>query len=110
MVEEEGGNPHFEDNGLVVLLEIIREHVRVHERLATHAQNVDGFLEELHLDPRHVVLLHVFHALPDAGVQLKPYHAHSIKVLLFFAVLELSCKQWGGTLCNTLFSNLRLCM
>ena len=30
MVEEGGGNPHFKDNGLVVLLEIIREHVRVH--------------------------------------------------------------------------------
>ena len=65
---------HLEDNGLVVFLEIVSKDVGVHERLSTEAEHVDGFLEELHLDPRHVVLLHLFHAQPDARVQLSPKH------------------------------------
>ena len=62
---------NLEDNGLVVFLEIVSKDVGVHERLSTEAEHVDGFLEELHLDPRHVVLLHVLHALSDASVQLQ---------------------------------------
>ena len=70
-IQQARASTHLEDDRLVVLLEIVREHVRVHERLAAQAEDVDGFLEELHLDPRHVVLLHVLHALSDASVQLQ---------------------------------------
>ncbi len=53
--------PYLEQFTLVVLLQVVREHVGVHEGAATLAQDVDRLPEELHLDPRHVVLLHLLH-------------------------------------------------
>ncbi len=61
----------LEDDGLVVLDEVEGEDVGEHERLAALAQHVDRLLEELHLDPRHVVLLHLLHLDADRAVQLQ---------------------------------------
>ena len=55
----------LEYDRVVVALEIEGERVRVHERLAAQAEHLDGLLEKLHLDPGHVVLLHLLHLLPD---------------------------------------------
>lgn len=60
----------FEDHRLVVLLQVVGKHIRVHERLPALAEDVNGPLEELHLNPAHVVLLHLFHLLLDRRVQL----------------------------------------
>ena len=45
-------------NGLVISLQVEGKYVGVHKSLATLTQNVDGFLEKLNFNPRHVVLLH----------------------------------------------------
>ena len=57
-------------DGLVVLLEVEGKHVGIHKGLAAQTQDVDGFLQELNLDPRHVVLLHLLHLVLHHGVQL----------------------------------------
>ena len=52
---------YLEDDRLVVLHKVESEDVGEHEGLTTLTQNVDRFLQELHLNPRHVVLLHLLH-------------------------------------------------
>ena len=42
---------HLEDDRLVVFLEIEGKDVCEHEHLPALTQHVDGFLQELHLDP-----------------------------------------------------------
>ena len=59
----------LEDDRLVRLLQVVGEDVRVHERLPALAEDVDGLPQELHLDPAHVVLLHLLHFVLDGGVQ-----------------------------------------
>ena len=49
------GVAYLKDDGLVVLLEVESEDVCEHERGAALAQHVHGLLQELHLDPGHVV-------------------------------------------------------
>ena len=63
--------PYLEYNGLIVFPQVEGKYVSVHERLSTLAEYVDGFLEKLDFNPRHVVLLHRFHAFLDAGIQLQ---------------------------------------
>ena len=53
---------------LVVLLEIVGEDVGEHQGSPALTQDVDGLPQELHLDPRHVVLLHLVHlVLEEVG-------------------------------------------
>lgn len=59
----------LEDHRLIILPQIVRKHVGAHQRLATLAQDVDGLLQKLDLNPGHVVLLHFFHFGLDRGVQ-----------------------------------------
>ena len=61
---------YLKDDGLVVLLEVEGEDVGEHECGATLTQHVHGLLQELHLDPGHVVMLHLLHLGLDPGVQL----------------------------------------
>ena len=56
--------------GLVVLLEVEGEDVGVHQGAAALAENVHSLLQELHLDPRHVVLLHLLHLTLDLCIEL----------------------------------------
>lgn len=60
----------LEYHGLVVLAQVVREHVCVHQSLPALAQDVYRLLQELHLNPAHVVLLHFLHLLLDGGVEL----------------------------------------
>jgi len=55
---------------LIIFAEIIGEHISVHQCTPALAENVQTFLEELHLNPGHVVLLHFLHLVLHHGVQL----------------------------------------
>ena len=59
---------YLKNDWLIIFAKVEGENVSVHERLSTLAKNVDGFLQELYLNPRHVVLLHVLHSIFDAGI------------------------------------------
>lgn len=59
----------LKDDGLVVLDQVVSKHVGIHECLPTQTQHIDALLEELHLDPGHVVVLHLFHLRLDQLVQ-----------------------------------------
>ena len=61
---------HFKYSGLVVFPEIVGKDIGVHQSTPTLAQDVQAFLQELNLDPGHVVLLHFFHLVFHHGVQL----------------------------------------
>lgn len=61
---------YLKDNGLVILFEVESEDISVHECGTTLAEDIDCFLQELHLDPGHVVLLHLLHLLLHLSVQL----------------------------------------
>lgn len=54
---------YLKDNGLVILFEVESEDISVHECGTTLAEDINCFLQELHLNPGHVVLLHLFHFL-----------------------------------------------
>lgn len=89
---------YLKDNGLVVLLEVESEHVSEHERGAALAQHVHSLLQELHLDPGHVVLLHLLHLLLHLGVQLvlKAQALHVVHVAV--AVEQVPLQGSSGTL------------
>ena len=73
---------HFEYNGLVVFAQVECKDVGVHERLSALTENVDGFLEKLDFNPRHVVQLHLLHPLLHGGVQLCPKCTHKSLTLI----------------------------
>jgi len=56
---------------LIIFAEVIGEHVSVHQCTPALAENVQTFLEELHLNPGHVVLLHLLHLVLHHRVQLR---------------------------------------
>lgn len=91
---------YLEDDGLVVLLEVEGEDVGEHERGAALAEHVHGLLEELHLDPGHVVLLHLLHLLLDLGIQLvlEPQALHVVHVAV--AVEQVPLQRCPRTLQN----------
>ena len=62
--------PYLENNGVIISLQIKGKDVGVHKRASALGEDVDGLLEELDLDPGHVMLLHFFHLLADRGVEL----------------------------------------
>ena len=53
--------PHLEQLALIVPLEIVCKDIGEHERPPALAEDVHSLLEELDLDPAHVVLLHLVH-------------------------------------------------
>ena len=60
----------LEYNRVIILFQIERERIRVHQSLAAEAEHVDGLAQELHLDPGHVVLLHLLHLVLHHSVEL----------------------------------------
>lgn len=61
---------YLKNNGLVVLLEVEGKDVSEHECGAALAQHIHSLLQKLHLNPGHVVLLHLFHLLLDLSIEL----------------------------------------
>ena len=55
---------------IVVFLQIVGKDISVHECPAALAEDVEALLEELDLDPGHVVLLHLAHLVLNHRVQL----------------------------------------
>ncbi len=92
---------YLEDDRLVVLLEVERKDVGEHERGAALAQHIHGLLQELHLDPWHVVLLHLLHLLFNLGVQLvlEAQALHVVHVAV--AVEQVPLQSRSGTLRST---------
>ena len=60
----------LEDGRLVVLFEIVGEDIGVHQRPPALTEDVEGLFQELNLDPRHVVLLHLLHLILHHRTQL----------------------------------------
>lgn len=91
---------YLKDNGLIVFFEVEGKDVGVHERGTALAEHVNGFLQELDLDPGHVVLLHLLHLLLDLGVQLvlKAQTLHVVHVAV--AVEEVPLQGRSGSLCE----------
>ena len=63
----------LKDDGLVVFAEVEGKDVGVHEGLTAETQNVHSLLQELHLNPGHVMLLHLLHLASDSRVQLQQH-------------------------------------
>lgn len=61
---------YLKNNGLVVLLEVEGKDIGEHERGAALAQHIHSLLQKLHLNPGHVVLLHLLHLLLDLSIEL----------------------------------------
>lgn len=61
---------YLKNNGLVVLLEVEGKDVSEHESGAALAEHIYGLLQELHFNPRHVVLLHLLHLLLNLSIEL----------------------------------------
>ena len=55
---------------MVIFSKVVSEDVSVHEGAAALAQDVEALLKELHLDPGHIVLLHLLHLVFHHRVQL----------------------------------------
>lgn len=88
----------LEDHRLVVLAQVVREHVRIHQGLSALAEDVHCLLQELHLDPAHVVLLHLLHLLLDGGVELglEAQRLHVVHVAV--AVEQIALQRCPGPL------------
>ena len=61
---------HLEDGRLVVFPQVVGKHISVHQGATTLAEDVQALLQELNLNPGHVVLLHLLHLVLHHGVQL----------------------------------------
>lgn len=95
---------YLKNNGLVVLLEVEGKDVSEHERGATLAQHIDGLLQKLHLDPGHVVLLHLLHLLLYLSVELvlKAQTLHVVHVAVAVEQVPLQgCPGALHTQCTT---------
>jgi len=46
---------YLKNLGLVVSGQVVSEDIGIHEGLSAETESVDGFVEELNLDPWHVV-------------------------------------------------------
>ena len=60
----------LKDGRLVVLFEIVGEDIGVHQCPSALTEDVEGLFQELNLDPRHVVLLHLLHLVLHHRTQL----------------------------------------
>ena len=63
-------NLYLKDFLLMIFPEIVCKHISVHECPPALTQNIQGLLQELDLNPGHVVLLHLLHLVLHHGVQL----------------------------------------
>ena len=61
---------YLENSGLIVFPQVVSENVGVHQGTAALAQDVQALLQELNLNPGHVVLLHLLHLVLHHGVEL----------------------------------------
>ena len=61
---------HLEDGRLVVFPQVVGKHVGVHQSATALTEDVQTLLQELNLNPGHVVLLHLLHLVLHHGVQL----------------------------------------
>ena len=61
---------HLEDSRLIVFPQVVGEDVGVHQGSTTLTEDVKTLLQELNLNPGHVVLLHLLHLVLHHGVQL----------------------------------------
>jgi len=64
-------------NRLVVFAQVECKDVGVHESLSALTQDVDGLLQKLNFDPRHVMKLHCLHALFHGSIQLHCTHTNT---------------------------------
>lgn len=89
---------YLKDNGLIILFEVEGKDVCVHECGTTLAEDINCFLQELDLNPWHVVLLHLFHFLLDLGIEfvLKAQALHMVHVTI--AVEEVPLQGCSGSL------------
>lgn len=90
--------PYLKNNGLVVLLEVEGKDVCEHKCGAALAQHIHGLLQKLHLNPGHVVLLHLLHLLLDLSIELvlKAQALHVVHVAV--AVEQVPLQGGPGTL------------
>lgn len=91
---------YLKDNGLVILFEVESEDVSVHECGTALAEHIDCFLQELHLNPGHVVLLHLLHFLLHLSIEfvLKAQTLHVIHIAI--AVEQVPLQGCSGSLAN----------
>ena len=61
---------YLKNSGLVVLPKVVSKDVGVHQCTPALAEDVQALLQELDLNPGHVVLLHLLHLVLHHGVQL----------------------------------------
>lgn len=90
---------YLKDNGLIILFEVEGKDVSVHECGTTLAEDVDCFLQELHLNPWHVVLLHFLHLLLHLCIELvlKAQALHVVHIAV--AVEQVPLQGCSGSLC-----------
>ena len=62
---------HLEDGRLVVFPQVVGKHISVHQGATTLTEDVQTLLQELHLNPGHVVLLHLLHLVLHHRIQLR---------------------------------------
>ena len=61
---------NLKNSGLIVFPQVVGEDVGVHQGTTTLAKDVQTLLQELNLNPGHVVLLHLLHLVLHHGVEL----------------------------------------
>ena len=61
---------YLEDCRLIVFPQVVGKHVGVHQGATTLTEDVQTLLQELNLNPGHVVLLHLLHLVLHHGVEL----------------------------------------
>ena len=61
---------HLKNSGLIVFPQVVGEDVCVHQGTTALAKDVQTLLQELNLNPGHVVLLHFLHLVLHHGVEL----------------------------------------
>ena len=73
---------------IVVLLQIVGKGVGVHESPAALAEDVQTLLEELDVDPGHVVLLHLHHLVLHHRIELV-LEFHRLEVIHVSRIIEI---------------------
>jgi len=89
---------YLKNNGLVVLLEVEGKDISEHECGAALAEHIHSLLQKLHLNPGHVVLLHLLHFLLDLSIELvlKAQALHVVHVAV--AVEQVPLQGGSGAL------------
>ena len=61
---------YLKDGRLIIFPQVVGKHISVHQGATTLTEDVKTLLEELNLNPGHIVLLHLLHLVLHHGVQL----------------------------------------